>query len=72
MAPILSKYNLTIESINTPGTLISANQYTQLILDVDSAVKDNDFCFFLVDSWIPCLWRTRSGFEKLRKYTTGQ
>jgi len=46
MAPILSKYQLTTESINTPGAMIAANQYTQLMLDVDTAVKNHDFWFY--------------------------
>ncbi len=43
--PILAKYNLTFSGINTPNAIMTATKYTELLLDVDAAVKKPDFWF---------------------------
>jgi len=43
--PILSKYNLTIAGINTPNAIMTASKYTELLLDVDTAVQEDSFWF---------------------------
>jgi AraC-like DNA-binding protein len=43
--PILAKYNLSITGINTPNAMMTAGQYTELLSDVDSAIKEHDFWF---------------------------
>jgi len=43
--PILAKYNLTLSGINTPNAIMTASKYTELLLEVDSAVQKHDFWF---------------------------
>jgi hypothetical protein len=46
MQPILKQYDLTLESINTPGALMLALQYTQLLLALDLAGKNQPVFWF--------------------------
>lgn len=45
MQPLLHKHGLSIESISTPGARMTATQYGQLLVDVDTLTDDDGFWF---------------------------